>query len=112
MRSLNPIKRDLTLALAVSALVFVCALAWGHPFIGTNGRPATPALQSQPSSAIFLGTIERGNEGFVLREASGRTYKLDNARPAQAFEGKTVQVAGLLDANAGMIHVEDIAPGA
>jgi len=112
MHSLNPIKRDLILALAVSALVFVCALVWGRPFVGTSGHMAAPALQSEPHAAIFLGTIERSGAEFVLREASGRTYRLDNAQPAQAYEGKAVQVAGLLDAGAAMIHVEQIAPAA
>jgi hypothetical protein len=114
MRSPSPIKRDLTFALVASALVFFCALAWKGPFIGNNasGAAAGQVTQGQSHSAIFLGTIERSGAELVLREASGRTYKLDNTRPAQAYEGKMVQVAGLLDAGAGMIHVEEIAPGA
>ena len=114
MSTLKPIKRDLTLALAVSALVFICALAWGGPFVGTNGHGPVPAQvqQGQSQAAIFLGTIERSGAEFVLREASGRTYRLDNAQPATAYEGKLVQVAGLLDAGTSLIHVVGIAPAA
>jgi hypothetical protein len=106
MRSLFSAKRglfrDLFLGVALSALVFVCALAWGGPFL------ATQAQQNQAQHATFTGTVVRAGEQFVLREASGRIYRLDDPHHAQPFEGKVVKVTGTLDAAAHMIHVEQI----
>jgi uncharacterized protein YdeI (BOF family) len=110
MYPLPSIKRDLTLVFSVSALVFVCALAWGRPFVGTNGDgiTAVQAQQSQAQSATFTGTIQRNGEQFFLRESSGQIYRLDDPRHAQPFEGKAVKVTGKLDTEARMIHVERI----
>jgi uncharacterized protein YdeI (BOF family) len=107
------IKRDLTLALLVSAFVFVCALAWGHPFIGTGSdafAAAAPvqAQQSEAKSVILSGTIQRDGEQFFLREASGQIYRLDDPQHAQAFEGQAVKVTGKLDTQTRLIHVEHI----
>ncbi|HEX4029859.1 MAG TPA: hypothetical protein VHX20_05805 [Terracidiphilus sp.] len=51
MRAIHSIKRDLTLALCISALVFVCALAWGHPFFGPANNLATGPAAAAPISA-------------------------------------------------------------
>lgn len=116
VHTLPSIKRDLTLALLMSALVFVCALAWGHPFIGTGSSQAAAvaapvqAQQGQAQSAIFSGTIQRNGEQFFLREASGQIYRLDDPQHAQAYEGQAVKVTGKLDAEARLIHVEHIEP--
>lgn len=109
------IKHDLTFALLVSAFVFVCALAWGHPFIGGNANEVTAgaamqAQQSQTQSAIFAGTIQRDGEQFLLREESGQIYRLDSSRLAQPYEGQSVKVTGKLDTEARLIHVEHIEP--
>jgi hypothetical protein len=108
MRSLSSLKRELLLGVALTAFVFVCAWAWGSPFISA---PATAAqAQSQAQSATFSGTIMRNGEQFVLRETSGQIYRLDDPKDAQAFEGKPVTVTGKLDPSARLIHVERIAP--
>ena len=109
------IKHDLTLALLVSAFVFVCALAWGHPFIGSGSDAAAAgaavqAQQNQAQSAIFAGTVQRNGEQFFLREESGQIYRLDSARLAQPYEGQSVKVTGKLDTQARLIHVEHIEP--
>lgn len=118
--SIKPsIKHELTLALLVSAFVFVCALAWGHPFIGSGSGTGSEAAaagvalqtqQSQAQSAIFAGTIQRNGEQFFLREESGQIYRLDSSRLAQPYEGQSVKVTGKLDTEARLIHVEHIEP--
>ncbi|MGA7340643.1 MAG: DUF5818 domain-containing protein [Terracidiphilus sp.] len=109
MHSLPSFKRDLVLAISLSALVFLCALAWGKPFI-SSGSGATPAQaqQSQAQTATFSGTVERDGEQFVLRDSSGKIYRLDDPQRAQPFEGKAVKVTGRLDTEAATIHVERI----
>jgi hypothetical protein len=109
MQPLPSIKRDLLLVLSLSVLVFVCALAWGHPFIGT-GNSAAPvqAQQSQAQAATFTGTVRRNGEQFFLQESSGQIYRLDDPQHAQTYEDKAVKVTGRLDADARMIHVERI----
>lgn len=109
------LKHELTLALLVSAFVFVCALAWGHPFIGGNSNGVAAAAvvqpqQGQAQSAIFSGTIQRDGEQFLLREESGQIYRLDSSRLAQPYEGQSVKVTGKLDTDARLIHVEHIEP--
>jgi hypothetical protein len=109
MRTRNSIVRDLTLGVAVSVFVFVCALAWGGPFIAA-ARAGTPAQaqSSQSQSTTFNGTIMRNGEQFVLRESSGQIYRLDDPQHAQPFEGKAVKVTGRLDTEAKLIHVQRI----
>jgi hypothetical protein len=109
------IKHELTLALLVSAFVFVCALAWGHPFVGSSSDAAVAGIamqsqQNQVQSAIFAGTIQRNGEQFFLREESGQIYRLDSSRLAQPYEGQSVKVTGKLDTEARLIHVEHIEP--
>lgn len=108
------IKSDLALALFASAFVFAAALACGHPFIRTAANAATPLLAHQggTQAVVLSGTILRSGEELFLREPAGRLYKLDDPQYVQGFEGKVVQIAGSLDAAAGMIHVETIAPAA
>jgi hypothetical protein len=80
MRIAGFFKRDLSLALAVSALVFLCALVWGKPFISSTGSAAvvvqTPAKSGQVSgqagTGSFSGTILRHGEQFVLRDRAGQ----------------------------------------
>ena len=98
--------RDLFLGIAASAFVFVCALAWGGPFLSTAANAAT--AQAQAQHATFTGTVMRNGEQFVLRETSGQIYRLDDPRHAQPFEGKAVKITGSLDAEAHLIHVERI----
>jgi hypothetical protein len=117
MRPADLLKRDMTLAVAVSALVFMCALAWGRPFVST-GSAETPVqaqqvqaqqIQAQQGrSGTYTGIVLRNGEQFVLRDAAGQIYRLDDPRDAQTFEGKPVKVTGKLDTEARLIHVERI----
>jgi Protein of unknown function (DUF5818) len=117
MRPADLLKRDMTLAVAISALVFMCALAWGRPFISTGSAEVpAPAQQIQAQQAqaqqgqtgTYTGTVLRNGEQFVLRDAAGQIYRLDDPRQAQSFEGKSVKVTGKLDTDARLIHVERI----
>lgn len=102
------IKRELLLCLALTAFVFVCALAWGNPFLAAG--PAGSAItHSQAATArVFEGTVMRHGDQFLLRETSGQSFRIDNAQGIRAFEGKSVTVTGKFDAAAGTIHVERI----
>jgi uncharacterized protein YdeI (BOF family) len=105
------IKRDLILCIAFTAFVFVCALAWGSPFIGNNAGSSATQAQAQPVSAqatMFRGTVVRNGEQFLLRDGSGQVFRLDDPEQAQSFEDKTVTITGMLDHGSRMIHVERI----
>jgi hypothetical protein len=106
----SSLKREVILGAALSAFVFVCALAWGSPFVAPTASAAPVQVQSQSQTATFSGTIQRNGEQFVLREASGQIYRLDDPKDAQTFENRAVTVTGRLDFGAKMIHVERIAP--
>ncbi len=112
MRTPASIHRELLLGVALTTFVFVCALAWGRPFIAAPANGTPVQAQSQAQTATFTGTIERNGEQFVLRETSGQIYRLDDPKDAQPFEGKPVTVTGKLDSGARMIHVERIRPAA
>ena len=59
-------------------------------------------------STTFTGTVVKDGEQYVLRDASGVVYKMDDSSRAQSFEGKTVKVTGRLDADTKLIHVDTI----
>jgi uncharacterized protein YdeI (BOF family) len=108
---MQSIKRDLTFGAALSALVLTCAMAWGSPFVATGSAPARvqdQPQQDQTKSATFTGTVVKDGDQYVLRDASGEMYKLDNPDRAKPFEGKAVKVTGQLDTEAKLIHVEKI----
>jgi uncharacterized protein YdeI (BOF family) len=64
--------------------------------------------QEQDKSATFTGTVVRDGDLYVLRDASGQVYRLDNPERAKPFEGKAVRVTGQLDTEAKLIHIESI----
>ena len=118
------IKRDLSIGLAASTLVFACALAFGSPFVGAgSGSKASPAQdqtqpepqpdqgQAQPQksdSKTFTGTVLKSGSQYVLRDSSGQVFKLDDAESAKPYEGKAVKVTGQLDEQAMLIHMQSI----
>jgi len=112
MNSLKIFKRDLTVAVAASALAFASALVCGHPFVKINPADIAQsyAQQGPIQTAVILGTVERNGEALFLRASSGQMYKLDGAQLGQALEGKTVRVAGMVDSASGLIHVASIYP--
>jgi hypothetical protein len=70
------------------------------------GRDQAKQDQTQPT--IFIGTIAKEGEQYLLKDSSPRPYTLDDATRAQSFDGKAVKVTGKLDTDAKLIHVERI----
>lgn len=116
---MQSIKHSLLLGVSLSLFVFTGGLVWGPPFIHTGSGPMlayaqeqqnaqAPQTQEPAKSITFTGTIVRDGELFVLRDASGAMYKLDDGERAKPFEGKAVKVTGRLDEEAKLIHVENI----
>ena len=122
------IKRELLMCLAISAIVFTSALAWGTPFtvFGSAAQATTASSQSQqqmpnysqnPSqmeqqqaTATFTGTLAKSGSSYVLRTTSGKTYKLEGASSAANYVGKTVTVSGQLNPQTKTIQVSNIQP--
>jgi hypothetical protein len=128
---MQSIKRDVTVGLSLSAIVFAGALAWGSPFVGASSSSAQteaqrqqtqpdPTQQAQPGqtqpdlaqgkaqSKTFTGTVVKAGDSYALRDSTGQLFKLDDSERAQPFEGKAVKVTGQLDEQAMVIHVESI----
>ena len=111
---MQSIKRKLSLVLTSCALTFVCALAWGNPFVMAHSRTTDEAQQqdaqqSQDKATTFTGTIQKDGDEYTLHDSSGAVYKLDDQERAKSFAGKTVTVSGQLDQKTKQIHVESIA---
>lgn len=121
---MNTIKSKLLFSACSCALVLASANAWASSNdtsfatpMPVVQEPQVPPTQAQPDqsmptedakSAVFTGTVMKSGEQYVLRDSSGRVFRLDDSSRAQSFEGKTVKVTGRLDANAKMIHVDTI----
>jgi hypothetical protein len=116
-------KRWMYLGFSLCLITFIGVQAWGSPLSGVSPAAVLlqepqqqPLQQPQPDqpktdsakSTTFTGTIAKDGEQFVLRDASGAVYKLDDSERAKAFEGKSVKVKGHLDMDAKLIHVESI----
>lgn len=113
---MQSIKRDVSIGLSLSALLFVCALAWGSPFVGAVSGAKAAQTQEQPQQTqpqqaqtkTFTGTVVKAGNQYALRDASGQVYKLDDTESAKPYEGKAVKVTGQLDEQAMLIHVQSI----
>ncbi len=73
MKIIKTIKREVYLCVSVTGLVFVCALAWGSPFIGHDSSPTSsfertqlPQAQTQPKTSQE-----------TVRPGSGDCFALD-----------------------------------
>jgi uncharacterized protein YdeI (BOF family) len=123
---MRSIKRNLMNITAPAAMVVALALAWGSPFVFAGSAHAQTQAQPQPQqqpdqaqpqqqpdqsqakTATFTGTVVKNGDQYMLRDASGQVYGLDDSTKAKQFEGKTVKVTGHLDDQAKVIHVENI----
>ena len=65
---------------------------------------------SLPQVETFVGTVEKGSDGYFLKGANGSAYRLDDATKAQPYDGKNVQISGRLELDTNFIHVESIKP--
>lgn len=120
---MHSIKRDVTVSGALGAFTLALVLTCGSPFLTaahaqepgkqppiprTQPQPQMPDQTTQSKSSTWTGTIVKDGDGYLLKDSSGSTFKLDDSSKAQQFEGKTVKVTGQLDEQAKMIHVENI----
>ena len=92
------------------------------PVLAQRDQGQQPPDQSQPGQAsqsedqqqtqAFMGKVVKSKGGYVLRDdASGTTYKLDDADSSKHFVGKSVKVVGMLDPATSTIHVLSIEAG-
>ena len=95
----------------LGGIVLALGLSWGNPFASSaNAQDQAEDLQ-QPrnlESTTLAGMIMRSGEQFVLRQASGVEFKLDDAQRARPYVGKTVKVTGRPDEQGKAIHVDNI----
>ena len=66
------------------------------------------ATGTSTAAQTFLGDINTTPNGFVLKDASGVSYQLDDQKTAKTFTGKSVKVTGTLDAATNTIKVASI----
>jgi hypothetical protein len=64
--------------------------------------------QKQPAAQTFAGMIVKSGEKYVLSTSDNVIYDLDDQERAQTFEGKQVQVVGILDKASNTIKVQQI----
>ena len=65
--------------------------------------------QAQPEAETFMGTILKDGENYVLSDSATKSrYRLDDAKKARPYEGKSVKVTGTLDKASNVIHVKTI----
>jgi hypothetical protein len=75
-------------------------------------KPAEPeSKQASPSansdnSQIFLGTVVKQGDKYVLKGDSGRIYDIDHQTDVAEFAGKRVRVRGRLDPSGKKILVQ------
>jgi len=82
-------------------------------------QPSTqdPAARSNTMSEgaetqVFSGKIAKTGGKYVLKDSVTKmTYSLDDQSQAKKFEGQSVKVTGMLDAQSNTIHVSLIEPG-
>jgi hypothetical protein len=64
--------------------------------------------QKRPAAQTFAGMIVKSGEKYVLSTSDNVIYDLDDQERAQTFEGKQVQVVGILDKASNTIKVQQI----
>jgi len=73
----------------------------------TSGVPNDSKAQpTSGSGQTFTGTIMKSGDKYVLQDASGTSYDLDNQEAAKKFEGKKVKIQGTMDPNGKLIHIQ------
>src|SRR5262249_8480098 len=71
------------------------------------GQPPDSKAQSAGAGGqTFVGTVTKSGDKYVLQDASGTTYNIDNQDAAKKFEGKKVKIQGTLDPDGKTIHVQ------
>ena len=68
---------------------------------------ATKGQAGRADATVFVGTIFKDRDAYVLRTANER-YRLDSQKKAKNYEGKDVQITGILDDGKKVIRVQKI----
>src|SRR6476646_5322435 len=89
-------------AVLALGLASISALAQTQPSQDSSqsqpSQASPSASDSMPQSQSFTGTIVKGSDGYMLQDDTNKTsYKLDDAKMATKFSGKSVRVTGTLD---------------
>jgi uncharacterized protein YdeI (BOF family) len=72
----------------------------------TSGQTSDSKATSQGATQTFTGMINKQGEQYVLQDASGTVYNIDNQAAAKKYEGKKVNIHGTLDPDGKTIHVQ------
>jgi Flp pilus assembly protein CpaB len=99
-------------AACVSALAMQPAPIQPQAYVGQEPQQPQDKPGAQPDkqakSVVVTGTIVKVGEDLVLKDATGKTWRLDAPEKASPFEGKAVKVTGKMDEQANLLHVESI----
>ena len=80
------------------------------PKAGQSSAASTASQGQEPTANTFTGTVSKEGDGFTLKVSESTSYKLDNQRQVQQYEGQRVRVTGTLDPSINLIHVDKIEP--
>ena len=104
------------MALALAVGLTPCLYARGaqsqNPNPGAQGQTGQ-SQQGQQQAKTYVGQViqaQNGQYALLTDKSAGRGYFLDNQDKAKKFNGKTVKVTGIVDAQTKTIHVEEIQP--
>ena len=106
--------------LALAAIFALQSTGVAQEPANPQSQPSTqqdPAAQSNTMSEgaetqVFSGKVAKAGGKYVLKDSATKmTYSLDDQSQAKKFEGQSVKVTGMLDAQSNTIHVSLIEPG-
>src|ERR1700687_748780 len=98
--------KRLFLSLAVFVTLFGLMAAPVQSRVLATAKSQT---QAQPEAETYIGTILKDGENYVLSDSATKSrYRLDDAKKARPYEGKSVKVTGTLDKASNVIHVKTI----
>lgn len=100
-----------------TAACFIAAIAWQPQFgqsqpLVQQGAQQTKEKPDEPAAktVVVTGTIVKKGSDYILRDPAGSEYLLDAPEKAEPFDGASVRVTGMLEANTNLLHVESIEP--
>ena len=120
--------RNLQFPMLFTGLALAAIFALQSTGVALEEPANPPSQQSQPSTQdpaaqsntmnegsetqVFSGKIAKAGGKYVLKDSATKmTYSLDDQSQAKKFEGQSVKVTGMLDAQSNTIHVSLIEPG-
>jgi hypothetical protein len=72
----------------------------------TPDQGAQTAPDSQDQGQVFVGTIVKVGDKFMLQDTGGKSWDLDHQDLVKKYEGKQVKVTGTLDSDGKTIHMK------